>query len=172
MNTTNHSQHLENKLKQQLEICHIHADRISIALKHIEPLLPLSAEKTKNFSEEQLGFLELLTSRIGKLQDTMGAHIFPITLELLGEKNEQQSMLDRLNRLEKLGYVQQASFWQYLRNLRNELTHEYENDLEKQMSKINHAIKAANDLLDVWKAFIKKAQETTTINELYNNTKK
>jgi hypothetical protein len=172
MNTTNHSQHLENKLKQQLEICRIHADRIGIALKHIEPLLPLSTEKTENFSDEQLGFLELLTSRIGKLQDAMGMHIFPITLELLGEKNEQQSMLDRLNRLEKLGFIEQASFWQYLRNLRNELTHEYENDLEKQTSKINHAIKAANELLDVWGVFIKKAQETTTISGFFNNAKK
>lgn len=165
---TSHPKNIENKLKQQLEICHIHADRIQIALKHIEPLLPLTNEKIACFTDEQLGLLELLTSRIGKLQDTMGAQLFPLTLTLIGEQNERHSMIDKLNLLEKLRFIDRASFWQDLRNLRNEITHEYENEIEKQKSKIELAIQAAHELLNVFKSFIQTAQQKEPLSKLFS----
>lgn len=164
-----HQKNIENKLKQQLEICHIHADRIQIALRHIEPLLPLSNEKIANLSDEQISFFELLTSRMGKLQDTMGAQLFPLTLALIGEQNERHSMIDKLNLLEKLGFIDRASFWQDLRNLRNEITHEYENELDKQKDKIHLAVEAAKALLSAFANFIKAAQQKEVIATLFSN---
>lgn len=153
----------ETKLKQQIVICNIHANRIRIGLKHVEPLLPLNKTMVDHLSDEQLGFLELIGSRLGKLQDTMGKHIFPLTLDLLGEWNEQQSMIDCLNRLEKLTFIEKADFWQYLRQVRNELTHEYENNTIEQIEKIQNAVEAAKALLVVWERFMQVAKQSAVL---------
>ena len=140
-----------------------------MALSHLETLLPLTVEQLENFSDEQFGFLELLTSRLGKLQDAMGIHIFPLALELLGERNEGQTMIDVLNRLEKLGFVEKASFWQELRKLRSEITHEYEHKLDAQVEKIHLAVKGAKELLQVWGEFLVVAKNNATLSPLLIN---
>lgn len=153
----------QTKLKQQIVICNIHANRIQIGLKHVEPLLPLNKAMVDDLSDEQLGFLELIGSRLGKLQDTMGKHIFPLTLDLLGEWTERQSVIDCLNRLEKLAFIEKADFWQHLRQVRNELTHEYENNAIEQIEKIQHSVDAAKALLLVWERFVQVAKQSAVL---------
>ena len=97
----------------------------------------------------------------------MGKHIFPLTLNLLSEWNESQSMIDILNRLEKLHFIKQATFWQYLREVRNEITHEYENKPEQQAEKILLAIKAAKELLIVWNHFENESKSSSALKSYF-----
>lgn len=157
----------QKKLREQVVICNIHANRIQIGLKHVEPLLPLNKAMVDHLSDEQLGFLELIGSRLGKLQDAMGKHVFSLTLDLLGEWNERQSMIDCLNRLEKLAFIEKADFWQYLRQVRNELTHEYENNAIEQIEKIQHAVDAAKALLLVWERFVQVAKQSAVLSTCF-----
>jgi hypothetical protein len=62
--------------------------------------------------------------RFTKLQDALGERLVPATLQQLTESFEDWPMRDRLERLEKLGYLV-VDDWLRWRELRNRLAHEY-----------------------------------------------
>ena len=89
----------------------------------------------------------------------MGDSLFPLILKSLEENPEQMAMLDILNRLEKLNIISSAEEWVRLRNLRNEFTHEYEDNLEensKLISSLFHEVKAIYKLFINVKQYIEK----------------
>ena len=53
-----------------------------------------------------------------------------------------QPFLDKLNRLEQLGAIASKESWLKLRNLRNLLTHEYEDDAVSMSQVINQVYNA------------------------------
>ncbi|MEK6749726.1 MAG: hypothetical protein AABY83_11035 [Pseudomonadota bacterium] len=67
--------------------------------------------------------LEAYVSRFGRLQDTIGDKLIPRALSALVEKTG--SMLDNLNRAERLGWLDSVDAWVATRELRNKLVHEY-----------------------------------------------
>ena len=74
----------------------------------------------------------------------MGAKIFRYILEYLDEDVTSLPMRDILNRLEKYKFLPDANEWIYIRELRNEIAHDYplmENDvvhiLNELFSKVN-----------------------------------
>ena len=137
-------------LKSYADVCDIHADRVKIALEHIENLMPIEAQKLKHLSAEDLGFLELLTSRFSKLQDAIGQKIFPLLLRALEEDVTNKSLLDCLNKLEKLGYLESVGYWQKLREVRNSLTHEYPDNIDFMVQSLNQVTVQADGLLSYW----------------------
>ncbi len=60
------------------------------------------------------------------------------------------STIDRLNRLERLGVINSVQHWQTLCDIRNALSHEYENDLEKLCNIFNYFIEKCDELLALW----------------------
>ena len=67
------------------------------------------------------------------------------------EPYEDRPMLDKLNRLEKMGYLASAEQWQTLRVIRNRLTHDYPTDDALKAAYLNDAVQAVTvlgDLLD------------------------
>ena len=55
-------------IQSLIEIANIHALRLKKALFYIKKIQPITIEKLKNLSNEELGFSELLTSRFAKLR--------------------------------------------------------------------------------------------------------
>lgn len=147
-------------LQSELATCKLHVARIKMALKRTNDIFPLKIENINNISEENLGFLEILTSRFAKLQDNLGQKIFPALLRLLKEDIDNKSFLDRLNQLEKLQIIPSVVFWDELREVRNNLTHEYENNPELQIKSLNNCVEKCKELLNYWeflnKTFIDK----------------
>jgi hypothetical protein len=70
--------------------------------------------------------VEAFVGRFGRLQDTVGDKLLPILLVALGEK--PSSVIDNLDRAERLGLLQSADQWMTMRNLRNQMVHEYVED--------------------------------------------
>ncbi len=138
-----------------MKICDIHALRLETALVNIQPLIPIQPEKISNFSDQDLSFLELLTSRFSKLHDLIGRKVFPLILRVLEEDKESFSLLDRLHKLEKLDFIPNASMWIEMRKLRNHLTHEYPDAPELAAQNLNKAIEQSQELLTYWK-FLKE----------------
>lgn len=64
--------------------------------------------------------------RFGRLQDTVGDKLLPILLTALGEKTS--AAIDNLDRAERLGLLKSADEWMIMRNLRNQMIHEYVED--------------------------------------------
>ncbi|MFI3155436.1 MAG: hypothetical protein QX199_04695 [Methylococcaceae bacterium] len=71
--------------------------------------------------------VEAFVGRFGRLQDTVGDKLLPLLLKALGEKTS--SVIDNLDRAERLELLQSADEWMTMRNLRNQMVHEYVEDL-------------------------------------------
>ena len=84
--------------------------------------------------------------RFTKLQDTMGSRLFPAILQYLTEQFEDRPMLDKLNRLEKLGFIDSVEKWQTVRNIRNKFAHDYPDDPDKNAAQLNLAFESVSDL--------------------------
>ncbi|MDO8437140.1 MAG: hypothetical protein Q7S69_03110 [Nitrosomonadaceae bacterium] len=70
--------------------------------------------------------VEAFVGRFGRLQDTVGDKLLPILLTALGEKTS--AAIDNLDRAERLGLLKSADEWMVMRNLRNQMIHEYVED--------------------------------------------
>lgn len=88
----------------------------------------------------------------------MTGKLFPAILQYLQEQYEERPMLDKLNRLEKLGYIQNAAIWQDLHNTRNKFAHDYPEDYEKNGALINVACEAAEEMYNMLMGIKKKLE--------------
>ena len=70
--------------------------------------------------------VEAFVGRFGRLQDTLGDKLLPLLLAALGEN--ASSVIDNLDRAERLGIIKSADEWMVMRNLRNQMVHEYVED--------------------------------------------
>lgn len=71
--------------------------------------------------------VEAFVGRFGRLQDTLADKLLPALLPALGEPVATQ--IDNLDRAEKLGWVGSADQWMTIRQLRNQMVHEYMEDV-------------------------------------------
>ena len=67
--------------------------------------LQLQSSVPSTMSDETVQDWDQFVLRYTKLQDAIGSRLFPAVLTLLQEPYEDKPMIDKLNRLEKLGYL-------------------------------------------------------------------
>jgi hypothetical protein len=70
--------------------------------------------------------VEAFVGRFGRLQDTLGDKLLPQLLMALGERTA--SAIDNFDLAERLGFLNSADEWMVMRNLRNQMVHEYIED--------------------------------------------
>jgi hypothetical protein len=126
------------KVKKAINECLLHQKRLAHAVSKLEKFMPLTIAQYKKLEEDQIETLDQYLYRFAKLQDAIGQRLFAGVLELLEEPSKQMSFLDKLNRLEQLGFIDSKEQWLMLRNLRNSIAHEYEDDTSKMCQAINH----------------------------------
>ena len=132
-----------------LGVCKRHADRLAWAMTSLRPKFPLTIEGMGKLDDTELAVLDQFSTRFAKLQDAMGAQLFPAVLELTKEQGNLAAFLDKLNRLEKIGVIPSADHWLLLREMRNEFSHDYPDDPAIQSAMLNKAYNLASDLLAV-----------------------
>lgn len=132
-----------------LEVCKRHADRLTWAMTHLRAKFPLSVSTMRDLDDTELAVLDQFSARFSKLQDAIGAKLFPAVLELTKEQGELPAFLDKLYRLEKIGAISSAEHWLLLREMRNEFSHDYPDDPAIQSAILNKAYNLADDLLSV-----------------------
>lgn len=88
-------------------------------------------EALDKYPELALKF-EAFTSRFCRLQDTVGDKMLPAVLKMLEEP--KSPVLDNLNKAESYGWLASAQEWLALRQLRNQMVHEYIEDSELFLS--------------------------------------
>lgn len=146
-------------LKSQLEICDMHYSRLKLAIAKIGNFFPLDEKFLSLISEDNLGYLEILTTRFAKLQDMLGEKVFVSILDILGEDIAGKSFIDKLNKLEKLEMIPSADWWRSLRDLRNALTHEYPNELALMADNLNLTFIEAQNLCAFYEFLKQKFNE-------------
>jgi hypothetical protein len=70
--------------------------------------------------------VEAFVGRFGRLQDTLGDKLLLSLLQALGEHTGP--FVDNLNRAERLGWIDSVDDWMTMRQLRNQMVHEYIED--------------------------------------------
>jgi len=91
----------------------------------------------KNCSEERIGYLDQFIYRFTKLQDAMGSRLLPSVYSYLKNEIKPVPFIDILSGLEKYEVLTSENDWQFFRNLRNFLTHDYSESIDQTVLTLN-----------------------------------
>ena len=141
---------IENTFKEKLYECNKHIEKILSAKKNINSLMPLTESYYIQLSEIETSFIDQLIFRFSKLQDTIGEKIFPSILKLSKEDIKRKTFIDILNRLEELEIVNKNR-WLKLREIRNEIAHEYSFNTNEIIDSINDIYIVSDELIQMYK---------------------
>ena len=129
---------IEKKIKSTLSECELHQKRIHYALEKLQKFMPLEVSQYQLLSDEEVEALDQFIFRFSKLQDAMGQRLFSDILALKEEPVKSLSFLDKLNRLEQLGVILDKNQWLAIRDIRNKVSYEYEDDPTAMCNALNH----------------------------------
>ncbi|MDA3806706.1 MAG: hypothetical protein PF440_02235 [Thiomicrorhabdus sp.] len=131
--------YLEIKVEKILNECDKHLLRVNSSYLHMSSFMPLTKQDYLKLTEQNITDIDQFLYRFGKLQDAVGEKLFPaILLFLREEKVRSKSFIDILNRLEKLEILDNKEDWFELRKIRNDLSHNYDDNPEEMASAINY----------------------------------
>ncbi len=133
-----------------MDVALIHRSRIEAALAHLRGCLPRTGTELAQADYPVIASIELLTSRFGKLQDHLGGQLVPLALELGAEPlPPAATFLDRLLLLEKRRILPSVVECRRLRELRNELAHDYPDDPDEAAAALAIVVAAVPSLLTI-----------------------
>lgn len=130
-------------LKDLLDTVDTHFERVDYVGRSLQHLFPMTVEQIENITEDDRVKCDALLYRFTHLQDTMAGKVLSLWLEITAEQTQSLSFIDKLNLLERREIIESAYQWQNLRDLRNKLSHEYDDKPERQAELLNH----------VWQSF-------------------
>jgi hypothetical protein len=139
---------IELKLTPALKECHLHQRRIDYALKQLKGKQPVTAAQWSELDDETIADIDQLLFRYTKLQDAMGQRLFPAILQAGMDWQDDESFIDKLNRMEKLQAIPSADQWMELRDIRNRMTHEYPDAPERNAENLAKVIDSISQLKD------------------------
>lgn len=124
-------------IESSLRECDSHLSKCRRALGLLEPLFPLSMDSFGVLEEEHIGYIDQLIYRFTKLQDSMGTRLLPSLYSFVENDARPQPFLTILSRLEQLSVLTSTEDWQFFRNLRNNLAHDYPESVEQTVETLN-----------------------------------
>ncbi len=134
------------KIKKYLTECDKHIIRIDKSFNKVKHIFPLSGSGYENLNDEEIAMIDQYLFRFSKLQDTIGEKLFRLIVEDFVENIDGISFIDILNRLEKIGIIENTNAWKRLRELRNDISHQYDDESNEMAESINN-IFAQKDIL-------------------------
>ncbi len=140
----------EHLFERQVKIAAIHVKKLQEALVYSKPILPITQERVTTLSFAEWTALEAICSRFAKLQDILGRKILPTVLNLMTDIPPLSTLIDRLHMLEKIEFLKDTNWWNDLKDLRDAITHDYEEDPDLMVDHINKITVGAQELLDYW----------------------
>jgi len=120
-----------------------HIALIDEALEVLQEKLPIS--DYKNLSSLEKFALNTLIFRFSKLQDLLGSKVFRSYLEYSGFETSEKSFFELLKEIEKEGIVD-IDTWD---ELRNQIAHEYPEEEDEAIEKINLFIERSQVLIKI-----------------------
>ena len=145
-------------LQQVVATCQTHHQALGEALEDLRQRA-LNAAELERLSKEDRRLLDQFAYRYTRLQDDMGARLMPAALRAMGEEITSMPMLDRLNRLEQLGWLPSADEWTTLRRIRNEFTHDYPETTAERFDRLQLVLASAHRLLEILTEIDQKIQQ-------------
>ena len=93
---------------------------------------------------EKRAILDAYLKRFASIQDFLGAKIFSLLLEIAGINNNKMSEV--LSNIEKENIIDSLENWVELREIRNELEHDYPEELQEALNDLKYCIDSFEQL--------------------------
>ena len=138
------------KLSKIFYECEKHILRLNSAAQKMSSFMPLDSKSYQSLSDDEVGYIDQFLFRFAKLQDAIGQKLFKTILLFLKEDIEGKPFIDILNILEKLNLLDDANVWKQLRDDRNELAHNYEDEPEQMSETINILFNKKETLIQIY----------------------
>lgn len=149
------------KLEKYFHECDKHTQRINEAYEDMKSFMPITAEEYVSLKKEQVQAIDQYLFRFAKLQDTLGDKIFKLILLLHENNAEQKPFADVLNTLEKLEYIYSAKEWMKLRTIRNNISHQYDDEPEEMAGAINEIVVNKEVIVKIYEGVKSRYEELT-----------
>lgn len=140
---------LIQKIKETINICEIHKQRLEYAYSKISVMLPINEENYYNIENNLIAYIDQYIFRFSKLQDVIGQKLFKEILMLADEDVEKMTFRDILNKLEKLEIINSRYDWLKLRELRNSVAHEYPASDSESVEALNELFRVKDEIIGI-----------------------
>jgi len=141
----------KEKFLKALDESQKHLNRMEKAFENLQKSYPFPIDEhsfhTLLANDTHLAFADQIIYRFSKAQDSIGAKLFKAYLAYQGE-NTDKPFLDILSSLEKIKILN-IDDWFELREIRNEIAHDYDDNEEKGREIINSIYKHKRDIASV-----------------------
>jgi len=124
-------------LREAIDTAYLHFNR---AKDNYDEIIKRPIDLNIYKDKERIKTIDAFIFRFIKLQDFMGDKFFRAILESVGEYKDNMSLIDVLDKMEKLGMITNADKWIEFRVARNKLTHEYPDNQEDIIEGVELAI--------------------------------
>jgi hypothetical protein len=119
----NKLQGIEFKRRPALQECWRHQTRLHAAWQEAINFIFVKYLAIQTLNDAVVSTLDQPVFRFGKLQDANGSRLLPAILQRLQEWQEQEDLLNKLNRVEKIDLLPCVDKWLLLRELHNQTVH-------------------------------------------------
>ncbi len=138
------------KLEKYFKECDKHLQRIEEAYEDMKDIFPLTVEKYQSLTKDKVQAIDQYLFRFSKLQDTIGDKIFKLIIRIYDENSDSLPFIDKLNKLEKIGFLYSAKEWINLRKIRNEIAHKYDDEAEEMTLAMNNIVNQKNIIKNIY----------------------
>lgn len=142
-------------LDDLLNECDLHLLALQEAMARCPQPLTVAHFATRN--PGLVAALDQFAYRFAKLQDVMSVQLFrKFALDVLREPVESLPVIDILNLLERYQYLPSTLRWQEIREIRNQITHEYRMDASELIVTIEIAFGMVSEMASIVAALKKQ----------------
>lgn len=153
--------HSIEALKSKLEVTASVADRLvySIGRARKMGLAPLIMEKLAVLSDDDMEIMDAYLFRYGSLVSNIQDGIFKSIGEVEQEPVASMSNRDKTNLMERIGALPSADEFASLAVIRNKLMHDYPEEMQKHLDRMNFITSEAPRLVEVFIGITKYAKK-------------
>ena len=148
---------LKEKFYKSFREANLHFERLETAISEFSGRysLPITQEIFSKMIMDTVGlaFADQIIYRFSKTHDTLGARVFKDFLYFQGDSSNRP-FLDILNNLEKISILNTED-WFVLREIRNEIAHDYENSNQRGYQLLNEIYEKFHEFRKILKALSK-----------------
>ena len=138
------------KMQRYLNECNKHKIRIEKSYAKVKEIFPLSAPRYEKLSDDEIEAIDQYLFRFAKLQDTLGRQVFRMIVSEYDDTVDDLTFLDLLNRLEKIGLLEDVNIWKKLRDVRNDISHQYDDEPEEIAEALNNIFAYKTELIAIF----------------------
>ncbi len=128
---------LKAKIRSSIRECDSHMEKLQRGRGLLAVFFPLDVDTFKELTDDQIEHIDQFIYRFTRLQDSMGKRLLPAIISYVDNDLTSLAFLDILARLEQLGIIKSDHDWQFFRNLRNNLSHDYPDNLKIMVETLN-----------------------------------